>query len=226
MAQDGSLGTSRAVNLLALDGGGIRGLSELMILNEIMRRVQYDQQLAELPRPCDYFDLIGGTSTGGLIALMLGRLRMRTDEALETYNSLARAIFSKENKKWRGQDGMFKASTLEERVKKLVSDKRQGERMLDLTTSTAKGKAFVCAMPANNLEYPRRFRTYPVRALGSANCEIWEAARATSAAPTFFKRIAISDGSGGKEEFIDGGLRCNNPTKQVLEEPKAIFGAS
>src|SRR5947208_9222664 len=55
---------------------------------------------------------------------------------------------------------------------------------------------------SRNMEYPRRFRTYPVRALASANCEIWEAARATSAAPTFFKRIAISDGGGAKEEFI------------------------
>jgi predicted acylesterase/phospholipase RssA len=155
---------------------------------------------------------------------MLGRLRMRTDEAIETYNTLARAIFSKGNKKWKGQDGLLKASTLEDKVKKLVSSKEQGERMLDPSTYTTKGKAFVCAMPARNMEYPRRFRTYPVRALASANCEIWEAARATSAAPTFFKRIAISDGSGGTDEFVDGGLRCNNPAKQVLEEAKAIFG--
>jgi predicted acylesterase/phospholipase RssA len=157
---------------------------------------------------------------------MLGRLRIKTDEALDTYNTLAQAIFSKENKKWKGQDGMFKASTLEREVKKLVSKKERGERMLDPSSSTSKGKAFVCAMPANNMEYPRRFRTYPVRALASANCQIWEAARATSAAPTFFKRIEIDDGSGGKEEFIDGGLRCNNPTKQVLEEAKAIFSHS
>ena len=149
---------------------------------------------------------------------------MKTDEALETYNTLAQAIFSKENKKWKGQDGMFKASTLEKEVTKLVCKKERGERMLDLSTSTSKGKAFVCAMPANNMEYPRRFRTYPVRALASANCQIWEAARATSAAPTVFKRIEIDDGSGGTEEFVDGGLRCNNPTKQVLEEAKAIFG--
>src|SRR5947209_2389498 len=79
-------------------------------------------------------------------------------------------------------------------------------------------------MPARNMEYPRRFRTYPVRALASANCEIWEAARATSAAPTFFKRIAISDGGGAKEEFIDGGLGCNNPVIQVLEEARDVFG--
>jgi predicted acylesterase/phospholipase RssA len=159
-----------------------------------------------------------------LIALMLGRLRMTTDEAMQAYNSLTRAVFSKENKKWKVQDGLFKATTLKEEVKKLVSEQKLGERMLDASTSTTKGKAFVCAMPANNMEYPRRFRTYPVRVLASANCEIWEAARATSAAPTFFKRIEIDDGSGGKEEFVDGGMGCNNPVNQVLAEARDVFG--
>jgi len=47
------------------DGGGIRGLSELVILHEIMERVKMRKGLAELPKPCDYFHLIGGTGTGG-----------------------------------------------------------------------------------------------------------------------------------------------------------------
>ena len=49
------------------DGGGIRGLSELLILREIMERIQFQQGFKELPLPCDYFDIIGGTSTGGLV---------------------------------------------------------------------------------------------------------------------------------------------------------------
>ncbi|KAF2181363.1 FabD/lysophospholipase-like protein [Zopfia rhizophila CBS 207.26] len=65
MAQRSTPTAGQAVNLLALDGGGIRGVSELLILDEIMRRVQYDLDLPELPQPCDYFDLVGGTSTGG-----------------------------------------------------------------------------------------------------------------------------------------------------------------
>jgi hypothetical protein len=63
-----------------------------------------------------------------------------------------------------------------------------------------------------------------VRTLASANCRIWEAARATTAAPTFFKRIAIGEEGRAKEEFIDGGVRCNNPANQVLEEARNIFG--
>jgi len=62
--------------LLSLDGGGVRGLSSLLILREIMEEVGRRKRIKPPPLPCEYFDLIGGTSTGGLIALMLGRLRM------------------------------------------------------------------------------------------------------------------------------------------------------
>jgi patatin-like phospholipase/acyl hydrolase len=49
--------------LLALDGGGIRGLSSLMILDQLMQSVNPESP----PKPCDYFDMIGGTSTGGWV---------------------------------------------------------------------------------------------------------------------------------------------------------------
>ena len=49
------------VRLLALDGVGVRGLSALMILQQLMEAVNSDAP----PKPCDYFDMIGGTSTGG-----------------------------------------------------------------------------------------------------------------------------------------------------------------
>ena len=41
-----------------------------------MERIKLANHLSQTPKPCDYFDLIGGTSTGGLIAIMLGRLRL------------------------------------------------------------------------------------------------------------------------------------------------------
>jgi len=47
-----------------------------LILKEIMEEIQRQSGAQETPLPCQYFDLIGGTSTGGLIAIMLGRLRM------------------------------------------------------------------------------------------------------------------------------------------------------
>jgi patatin-like phospholipase/acyl hydrolase len=65
--------------ILALDGGGVRGLSSLLILEKLMQEIQRlkgESSDDEPPLPCEYFDLICGASTGGLIAIMLGRLRM------------------------------------------------------------------------------------------------------------------------------------------------------
>jgi patatin-like phospholipase/acyl hydrolase len=51
------------LRLLALDGGGVRGLSALMILQQLMVTIDPEHP----PKPCDYFDIIGGTSTGGQV---------------------------------------------------------------------------------------------------------------------------------------------------------------
>ena len=47
------------------DGGGIRGLSELIIIEELMERIKWKEKLDKTPIPADYFDLMGGTSTRG-----------------------------------------------------------------------------------------------------------------------------------------------------------------
>src|SRR5271167_4865242 len=96
------------LRILSLDGGGVRGISSLFILKELM--CQASRQLAadkpnearSIIRPCEVFDIICGTSSGGLIALMLGRLEMvdlvpfpnliadgtqTVNEAIETYVS-------------------------------------------------------------------------------------------------------------------------------------------
>lgn len=67
---------THAPRILSLDGGGVRGLSSLLILREIMEDIEQRVGATGTPRPCQYFDLIGGTSTGGLIAIMLGLLGM------------------------------------------------------------------------------------------------------------------------------------------------------
>jgi predicted acylesterase/phospholipase RssA len=79
------------IRLLALDGGGVRGLSSLMILRSLMEAIDPEDP----PRPCDYFDMIGGTSTGGLIAVMLGRLGMTVDKCIEAYMRLSCEVFEK-----------------------------------------------------------------------------------------------------------------------------------
>ncbi|KAJ4508676.1 hypothetical protein HRR83_005768 [Exophiala dermatitidis] len=59
-------GSDGQLKLLSLDGGGVRGLSSLLILKKIMREVGAAMNPPrEQLKPCEYFDLIGGTSTGG-----------------------------------------------------------------------------------------------------------------------------------------------------------------
>ena len=71
-----------------------------------------------------------------------------------------------------------------------------------------------------NARTPELFRTYPSPGEEPIvkNCKIWEAARATTAAPTFFKPATI-----GKHTFIDGGLGNNNPTNRALREVSRVF---
>jgi patatin-like phospholipase/acyl hydrolase len=53
--------------LLSLDGGGVRGLSSLLILKDIMTQLNSEREDSQVLKPCDVFDLIGGTSTGGCV---------------------------------------------------------------------------------------------------------------------------------------------------------------
>lgn len=70
---------------------------------------------------------------------------------------------------------------------------------------------------------PKLFRTWCADKNPGYNCTIWEAGRATSAAPTFFKRICIGK-AGMQEEFVDAGIGCNNPVQYLVEEAQREFG--
>lgn len=70
--------------LLSLDGGGVRGLSSLYILKSIMDRLNHIRGQEKLPpvKPCEVFDLIGGTSTGGSVKLPSLMRRANCQQAL------------------------------------------------------------------------------------------------------------------------------------------------
>lgn len=110
------------IRLLALDGGGVRGLSSLMILQQLMATVNLESP----PKPCEYFDMIGGTSTGGLIAIMLGRLRMTVDDCIDAYTSLSDKVFEKKSHQVtvKGKlQGRFDKVELEGAVKQILVDR-------------------------------------------------------------------------------------------------------
>lgn len=80
--------------ILCLDGGGIRGLSEILILKELMLQVRLHNGLDFTPEPRHCFDLICGTSTGGLLAVLLGRLGKTLDECEALFRTFGSKIFS------------------------------------------------------------------------------------------------------------------------------------
>jgi patatin-like phospholipase/acyl hydrolase len=88
------------VRLLSLDGGGIKGISTLIVLDAIMtqiKEIEIERGIStseEERLPRDYFELAAGTSTGGLIALMLFRLNMSVSKTMEQYEKMAAKVFS------------------------------------------------------------------------------------------------------------------------------------
>ena len=87
--------------ILSLDGGGFRGLSSLIVLKHIMRMLVDDPDEDPVPSPCHIFDLICGTSTGGIIAILLGRLGLDCSTAIAIYKELGpRAFGEDEGKMW------------------------------------------------------------------------------------------------------------------------------
>ncbi|EDN10954.1 conserved hypothetical protein [Histoplasma mississippiense (nom. inval.)] len=115
------------LRVLSLDGGGVRGYSMLILLQELMHRTYVECEgkapsRNQIPKPCDHFDLIAGTGTGGLIALMLGRLRLDLETCKDVYVRMTRRVFETD-KTIAGipyRSTLFKASKLEEAIRQCV----------------------------------------------------------------------------------------------------------
>src|SRR5271167_1679188 len=101
----------------------------LIILQELMHRTYVETEgraprRDQIPKPCEHFDLIVGTGTGGLIAIMLGRLRLDLETCKAVYVEMTKVVF--ESDKTLGgipiHSTLFKASKLEEAIKKCVKE--------------------------------------------------------------------------------------------------------
>ncbi|KAL2204191.1 FabD/lysophospholipase-like protein [Sarocladium strictum] len=168
--------------------------------------------------------MIGGTSTGGLIAIMLGRLGMTVDECINSYLHLSKEIFGKKKSRLPFNIKLelatqFDSKRLEDIIKKFDG---ASELLASGPAEAAKCKVVVCAVRKSNSQ-PAFLRSYP-----STNSNdlaqyttVWEACRATSAAPGFFDSIAVGP---NKQELIDGGLGHNNPVETVYAEARDLWG--
>lgn len=122
----------RNLNLLCIDGGGIKGLSALCILAKLMELINPDDP----PKPCHVFDMIGGPSTGGFvpfhlsanlvltfprwIAIMLGRLEMSVVDCIEAFMQLQHRIFFKDSQA-SGDQMQYDHGALEASIKDIIS---------------------------------------------------------------------------------------------------------
>ncbi|KAJ5022565.1 acyl transferase/acyl hydrolase/lysophospholipase [Bipolaris maydis] len=210
--------------LLSLDGGGVRGLSTLYILKGLMTRLNHERQKAGLPnvKPCEVFDLIGGTSTGGLITIMLGRLEMDVDACITAYSKLMKTVFEKKSRwrpvSWTGKvKARFDSAKLKAAIEEVISNAGAS-----LTDAFDDGKdrgchTFVCAT-AKETTGVTRIRSYKLRDENKTPATICQAALATSAATGFFDSVYI-----GARQFADGALGANNPVDEVEGEAADIW---
>jgi len=211
--------------ILALDGGGLRGILTLGYLEAVEQILRQRHGNDPGFRLCDYFDLIAGTSTGAIIAACLA-LGMSVGEVLEKYRNLGRNVFSRD---WL-RDGVIRARYDKERLEtelKTVfgSDTTLGSDLLR-TGLLVMSKRLDTGSPwpmSNNPRgkfYRNTDSTSPW--ISNADYPLWKVVRASSAAPTFFdpEEITIIEQPGlkpEKGEFVDGGVSpFNNPALQAF----------
>ena len=202
--------------ILSIDGGGIKGLYSALVLAHLEE--EFGVKLV------DYFDMICGTSTGGLIALGLASGKSARELAT-FYEQEGPTIFSNQN--WLASVFKFLTSTPRQALlggkyghKRLEA---AIEKVLGADTRMSEAQALLC-IPSFNLMkgYPRVFK-FPHKE-GNIHTSKYgrmvDVALATTAAPTYFP-IAAIDGS----YYVDGGVWANNPTLcGVLEALRYFVG--
>lgn len=190
--------------ILTIDGGGIKGTFPASFLATV--------EEATGKSVADYFDLIVGTSTGGIIALGLG-LEWAASDLLDFYKEYGPQIFGKQSL-WHKLLSVFNAKYDPEPLHGALEEGFGNQRIGDSTVRLV--------IPSVNLDsgevhvyktahHPRLKLDYKKRAV--------EAARATSAAPVYFPSFISRSGV----PLIDGGVWANNPMAVAIVEALTIL---
>ncbi|KAH8834499.1 hypothetical protein DL96DRAFT_1810754 [Flagelloscypha sp. PMI_526] len=211
-----ALSPSDGVRLLSFDGGGIRSITQALMIREMMHRVEEDHQLPSPPKVSDYFDMICGSGLGGLLAIMCGVFHMTGKQLVEEFVGLCKVLFSHD------LDIEQRTTKLEQETRRLISTYISGGEKRKIISQDNACKTFVCAASPHNAGHPRLFRTYRSRSNPSPDCTICEAIRATTALPGLFNPITIRD-KHISETFVGGELRWNNPTDELTREAAREF---
>jgi uncharacterized protein len=199
--------------ILALDGGGIRGVFSLQILAKIEQLFREQENKKDLVL-ADIFDLIAGTSTGAIIAAFLS-WGLPVGEVEKLYVDQSSTMFAKGS--W-AQQWRFKYKpeaiaqffrdrfTEDDGTPALLGTKKLRTLLLVVARNGSTGGAW----PVSN--NPKAMFNDPSRADCNLNFPLWQLLRASTAAPTFFppEEVKVGDQS---YLFMDGGMTpYNNPT--------------
>ena len=198
--------------MLALDGGGIMGVITLQFLKRMEDQLRPLSGRGENFRLCDFFDYIGGTSTGAIIAsgLAIGK---SVDELIRFYNESGRIMFTKASR-YRRLWYAYHSGPLEKKLKEVIGTKS----VLEMQQQRELKSLLLVVLRNATTDSPWPVTTNPKAKYNdpaSPDCNmklpLWQLVRASTAAPTFFKPETIKIGT-QEFQFVDGAVTpYNNP---------------
>ncbi len=209
--------------ILTLDGGGLRGVLTIGMLQQIEDILRHRHGDTEDFRLYHYFDLISGTSTGAIIAAALAQ-GWSVERIREKYMELGEKVFEKSF----FRNGLFRAKYDEDKLIEELKDVYGADTtmgsealqtgLLVITKRLDTGSPW----PISNNPRGKYYTTRAGGTIGNGDYPLWEVVRASTAAPVFFdpETITIVDKPGHepvKGEFVDGGVSpYNNPALQTM----------
>ncbi len=205
--------------ILALDGGGVRGILTLQYLKRVEELLRKRAGNDPHFRLSQYFDLIGGTSTGSIIAAGLA-LGWSVEKLERLYNELAKLVFQKSVWRWGILQAKFPRTPLMKILTEQFGDRTLGTEDLQtglmiMTKRLDTGSAW----PLMNNPKGRYFEPISKKetAMPNKNFLLRDIIRASTAAPHYFNPERLRIGKGGDGAFVDGGVSPhNNPALQLL----------